>query len=151
MLFVLPFTIYHLPFTIYLMGLHCPKCGSSRVRRGYEKPALLLRLVGIHGLLCDSCNLSYRGFAIPGTVPEHASRKSRYYRKKIGAEELEELADAPPLSQEAKVKASEVTSFVWYYLKLRAKVLFGTHQTSHSLSIQYRWRNWQRWNRDRHR
>jgi hypothetical protein len=121
------------------------------VRRGYEKPALLWRLVGIQSLLCDSCNLSYRGFAIPGTVPEHANRKSRYYRKKIEAEESEELADAPPLSHEAKAKASEVASFIWYYLKLRSKVLLGMHQTSHSLGIKYRWHNWQRWQRDKHR
>ena len=121
------------------------------MRRGYDVPALPLRLIGIHSLLCDNCNLSYKGFAIPGTVPEQGSRKLRYYRRKVGAEEPEEIIDSPPLSQEAKVKASELASFTWYYLKLRAQVLLGKHQTSHSLGIKYRWRNWQRWQRDQRR
>src|SRR4051812_38125868 len=121
------------------MELHCPKCGSSRVRRGYERPSLLVRLVGIHSLLCDSCNLSYRGFAIPGTVPEHSSRKSRYYRKKTEAMEPEESEAASEyVSHEAGAEASEVMSFAWYYLKLRINVLLGRHQTSHSLGITYR-------------
>jgi len=128
------------------MELHCPKCGSTRVRRGYERPALLVRLVGIHSLLCDSCNLSYRGFALPGTVPEHSSRKTRYYRKKGDAAEPEEEA-SQYLSHEPSAQPSEVVSFVWYYIKLRLNVLLGRHQTSHSLGVKYRWRTWQHWHR----
>jgi hypothetical protein len=130
------------------MTLHCPKCGSTRVRRGYEKPSLLVRLVGIHSLLCDSCNLSYRGFAIPGAVPEHSSRKSRYYRKKGGEAEPEEAEAASQyVSHEAGAQPSEVLSFAWYYLKLRVNVLLARHQTSHPLGIKYRWRTWQHWHR----
>ena len=51
-----------------MIGQRCPKCRSSRIRLGYTKPALLLRLVGIHHLLCDNCNLLFTGFAVPGTV-----------------------------------------------------------------------------------
>lgn len=121
------------------------------MRRGYEKPALLLRLVGIHGLLCDSCNLSYRGFAVPGTVPEYTSRKSRYYKKDVTAEEQGELEESQyALSHDAAVSMSEVASFAWYYARLRAKVLTGRHQTSHSLGIKYRWRNWLHWQRSKH-
>jgi hypothetical protein len=28
--------------------------------------------------LCDHCNLLFKGFAIPGTVPKHGSRKKRH-------------------------------------------------------------------------
>ena len=46
----------------------CPKCRSSRIRKGYKPTPLLFRLVGIHHLLCNHCNLLFTGFAIPGTV-----------------------------------------------------------------------------------
>ena len=47
---------------------HCPQCGSSRVRRGYHDPPLLLRMLGVYQFLCDGCNLLFRGLAVPGTV-----------------------------------------------------------------------------------
>jgi len=53
---------------------NCPKCGSSRIRRGYKRTPLLLRLFGIYHLLCDHCNLLFVGFAVPGTV-RHNHRK----------------------------------------------------------------------------
>ena len=58
-----------------MIGLRCPKCKSSRIRRGYKPTPVLLRVFGIYNLLCDHCNLLFRGFAIPGTVPKHGSRK----------------------------------------------------------------------------
>lgn len=142
-----------------MMGLRCPKCRSSRVRRGYEKPALVLRLIGMHGLLCDNCNLSYKGFAIPGTVPKKTSRGYRKGRNaaddstpmidptKEGQEELKYARRAWP--QNESTKAFEVISFSWYYIKLRIRVLSGQHHTSHSLGIKYRWHNWQHWQRSK--
>lgn len=141
------------------MGLRCPKCRSSRVRRGYEKPALLLRLIGIRGLLCDNCNLSYRGFAVPGTVPKKTSRSYRHASKANQAtlqeiiepdEEREDLKYARrSWPQDEGVKVSEVISFSWYYIKLRLRVVTGHHHTSHSLGIKYRWHNWQHWQRNK--
>lgn len=139
--------------------LRCPKCRSSRVRRGYEKPPLLLRLIGMHGLLCDNCNLSYQGFAVPGTVPKHSSRGYRQARKPNEPtprvtdsqdEELEEVKYAHRLrAEDASANASDVISFAWYYVKLRIRVVAGMHQTSHSLGIKYRWHNWQHWQRSK--
>lgn len=141
------------------MGVRCPKCRSSRVRRGYEKPPLALRLIGWQGLLCDSCNLSYRGFAIPGTVPKHTSRNYRRGSKAKDAtvpdalpseNSTEEVKYAHRLRPEDQgVKASDVISFAWYYTKLQVRVLFGLHQTTHSLGIKYRWHNWQHWQRNK--
>ena len=141
------------------MGLRCPKCRSSRVRRGYEKPALLLRLIGMTGLLCDNCNLSYRGFAVPGTVPKKTSRSYRHASKAKEAapqetsqttEEQQEVKYARrSLEQDESVKVSEAISFGWYYIKLRIRVLSGQHHTSHSLGIKYRWHNWQYWQRNK--
>jgi hypothetical protein len=34
-------------------------------------------MFGIYNLLCDHCNLLFRGFAIPGTVPKPGTRKRK--------------------------------------------------------------------------
>ena len=65
-----------------MMKPRCPKCRSSRIRRGYKPTPLVLRMFGIYNLLCDHCNLLFTGFAFPGTVPKPGSR-----RKKHGARE----------------------------------------------------------------
>jgi ribosomal protein L37AE/L43A len=58
-----------------MISQRCPKCKSSRIRRGYKRTPLLLRIFGIYNLLCDHCNLLFKGFAVPGTVPKHAKKK----------------------------------------------------------------------------
>ncbi len=60
-----------------MISQRCPKCRSSRIRRGYKQPPLLLRLVGIYSLLCDNCNLLFTGFALPGTVPPRGAARRR--------------------------------------------------------------------------
>jgi len=42
----------------------CPSCGSSKVRNGYLRPPLLLRLMLIREFLCEGCNLAFRAFAL---------------------------------------------------------------------------------------
>jgi hypothetical protein len=48
-------------------------------------------MFGIYNLLCDHCNLLFRGFAVPGTVP-----KPGHHRKKAnqagGTTDSESLA-----------------------------------------------------------
>ncbi len=61
-----------------MIAQRCPKCGSRRVRRGYTDTPLLLRLVGFYSLLCDNCNLLFKGFAVPGTVPPHGTHRRRH-------------------------------------------------------------------------
>jgi hypothetical protein len=58
-----------------MISQRCPKCKSSRIRRGYKPTPLLLRMVGIYNLLCNHCNLLFKGFAVPGTVPKPSRRK----------------------------------------------------------------------------
>lgn len=62
------------------MGPKCPKCGSTRVRSGYKRTPLLMRLVGIYHLLCDHCNLLFTGFVVPGTLHR---RKKQHRQKKL--------------------------------------------------------------------
>ena len=65
---------------------HCPKCGSSRIRRGYSPDALALRLVGFRELLCDACNLRFRGFIWPGTLPRSSRRKKQPGKRQTESE-----------------------------------------------------------------
>ena len=64
-----------------MIAQKCPKCGSSRVRRGYTDTPLLLRMIGVYALLCDNCNLLFKGFAVPGIVPQRGSGRSRRRRE----------------------------------------------------------------------
>jgi hypothetical protein len=61
----------------------CPKCKSTRIRRGYTESPIIFRMVGIYNLLCDHCNLLFRGFAIPGTVRKHGSRSRRSGNREV--------------------------------------------------------------------
>ena len=47
------------------------------MRRGYTDTPLLLRMIGVYNLLCDNCNLLFRGFAVPGTVPARGSHRRK--------------------------------------------------------------------------
>ncbi len=129
------------------MTLHCPKCGSPRVRRGYTQPNFMLRLFGYHDLLCDGCNLNYRAFALPGTVPAASGRKRRH--RQAEAAEIHEF-DAPqeiPLApsnqaDEENHPSTNPLAFLRYYVKLRLDVLLGRHHTPRPLGIGWRWRHW---------
>jgi hypothetical protein len=35
-------------------------------------------MFGIYNLLCDHCNLLFRGFAIPGTIPKPGTRRRKH-------------------------------------------------------------------------
>jgi hypothetical protein len=54
------------------------------VRRGYTDTPLLLRMIGVYNLLCDNCNLLFRGFALPGTVPERGAHRRHRRRHADG-------------------------------------------------------------------
>jgi hypothetical protein len=34
-------------------------------------------MIGVYNLLCDNCNLLFKGFAVPGTVPPRGSHRHR--------------------------------------------------------------------------
>lgn len=141
------------------MPRHCPKCDSTRIRRGYTDPSIFLRLIGIYNFLCDHCNLEYRAWAVPGTVRrrgQHTKRGSRHSKLKreekreenpVEKEKRESQNAAPVQKSEPPqpVAVAEYFSFARYYLKLLLTVSLGFHKTKHSLGLKYRWRNWRHW------
>ncbi len=76
-----------------MISQRCPKCRSSRIRRGYKPTPLLLRLVGIHHLLCNHCNLLFTGFAVPGTLGKPGRRHETRSDSHRGKEESSDLRD----------------------------------------------------------
>lgn len=55
----------------------CPRCHSSRIRRGYRPTPLWSKILFRYNLLCDSCNWEFKGFAVPGTVTAKTTGKRR--------------------------------------------------------------------------
>jgi hypothetical protein len=58
-----------------MISQYCPKCHSSRVRRGYRETSLLSKIIFRYHLLCDACNWEFKGFAVPGTVGSRSRRR----------------------------------------------------------------------------
>lgn len=54
----------------------CPKCGSGRVRRGYKQASIFLRLIRINYLLCNNCNLQFKGFSLFGAPDGSRQRRN---------------------------------------------------------------------------
>lgn len=63
-----------------MISQNCPKCGSSRVRRGYKPTPIYRKILFRYNLLCDSCNWEFIGFAVPGTVNSKGSKKKKKER-----------------------------------------------------------------------
>ena len=40
----------------------CPRCKSARIQRGYNDSLIVLRVAGLHELLCNNCGLEFKGF-----------------------------------------------------------------------------------------
>jgi len=46
--------------TVIMGPMRCPRCNSSRIQRGYKGVLVPLRLLGMHELLCNNCNLEFK-------------------------------------------------------------------------------------------
>ena len=219
-----------------MFELSCPKCGSSRIHRGYSQAPLYKRVFGWQNLLCNGCNLLFTAFAWPGTIQSQSRRKRKAHEDSTRQQETQsvlrgaaesvtpaglrqalrrEAAEVPPFvlsavspsdvaahaprivrpevaagdsgklpepiisrqpetsvklpvkaetrakratrsSGEAAETSAEVSTephnwdyarFAIYYAKLYLKVKTGARQTSHSMEVKFRWRNW--WHRQR--
>lgn len=82
-----------------MISQKCPKCLSSRVRRGYRPTSFWSKILFRYNLLCDNCNWEFTGFAVPGTVsakPTKSPKKkqiSKPYESLIPDESLKKSSD----------------------------------------------------------
>jgi len=73
-----------------MISQKCPKCFSSRVRRGYRPTPLWSKILFRYNLLCDNCNWEFKGFAVPGTV---SSKPTKNPKKKSANKTNDSLVD----------------------------------------------------------
>ncbi len=72
-----------------MISQKCPRCGSSRVRRGYRPTSIFSKIFFRYNLLCDNCNWEFKGFAVPGTVTTKPTRNpKKVSSKNVDAEVL---------------------------------------------------------------
>ena len=57
--------------------MRCPRCESERIQRDYDDAVMVLRLVGLHKLLCNNCGLVFKGFDPLRTVQRAPSEETR--------------------------------------------------------------------------
>ena len=57
--------------------MRCPRCQSERVQRDYDDAVVVLRLIGLHKLLCNNCGLVFKGFDPLRTVQREAKEDKR--------------------------------------------------------------------------
>lgn len=69
-----------------MISQKCPRCHSSRVRRGYRPTRFWSKIIFRYNLLCNACNWEFRGFAVPGTVSAKPARK---HKKQVKTDEIE--------------------------------------------------------------
>jgi PilZ domain len=56
--------------------MQCPRCQSERIQRDYDDAIILLRMVGLHKLLCNNCGLVFKGFDPLGTHQRAPSERA---------------------------------------------------------------------------
>jgi PilZ domain len=64
--------------------MQCPRCKSERIQRDYDDAVFLLRMVGMHKLLCNNCGLVFKAFDPKGThrrSPSDTDKPARNRRR----------------------------------------------------------------------
>lgn len=62
--------------------MQCPRCKSERIQRDYDDAVVLLRMVGMHKLLCNNCGLVFKGFDPLGSHQRAPSEKQKRVRNR---------------------------------------------------------------------
>lgn len=62
--------------------MQCPRCKSERIQRDYDDAVLLLRMVGMHKLLCNNCGLVFKGFDPLGAHQRAPSTEAKQFRNR---------------------------------------------------------------------
>lgn len=73
-----------------MISQRCPRCHSSRIRKGYRPTPIWSKILFRFNLLCDGCNWEFRGFAVPGTVSAKPNRKKKKREPKVEEPEYNE-------------------------------------------------------------
>ena len=64
--------------------MQCPRCDSERIQRDYDDAVVVLRMIGLHKLLCNNCGLVFKRFDPLRTVqraPAEEVKETRNRRR----------------------------------------------------------------------
>jgi len=92
--------------------VQCPRCKSERIQRDYDEAVFLLRMVGMHKLLCNNCGLVFKGFDPRGKRERTpAGEKKEFRNRRRGPRFYAHLPSAisliDPNAQPGKVSYSQ--------------------------------------------
>ena len=92
--------------------VQCPRCKSERIQRDYDDAVLVLRMVGLHKLLCNNCGLVFKGFDPLGNRERTPhSEKKEFRNRRRGPRFYAHLPSAisliDPNAQAGKVSYSQ--------------------------------------------
>lgn len=62
--------------------MQCPRCESERIQRDYDDAAVVLRVIGLHKLLCNNCGLVFKGFDPLRTVQRAPAEEVKEVRNR---------------------------------------------------------------------
>jgi hypothetical protein len=62
--------------------MQCPRCESERIQRDYDDAVIVLRVIGLHKLLCNNCGLVFKRFDPLRTVQRAPAGKVREVRNR---------------------------------------------------------------------
>ena len=55
--------------------MRCPRCSGERIQRDYDNATAVLRLAGMHKLLCNTCGHVFNGFDPLGKLPRAPAKR----------------------------------------------------------------------------
>src|SRR5260370_11599970 len=62
--------------------MQCPRCHSHRLQRDYDDAIILVRLAGLHKVLCNNCGLVFKGFDPFGKLARTPSEAAAHVRNR---------------------------------------------------------------------
>ncbi len=60
--------------------MRCPRCKSERIQRDYDDAVVVLRMIGLHKLLCNNCGLVFKGFDPLRTASREAAQPTETWQ-----------------------------------------------------------------------
>lgn len=89
--------------------MRCPRCESERIQRDYDDAVIVLRVIGLHKLLCNNCGLVFKGFDPLRTVQRAPAEEVKEVRNRRSAPRYNVHLPAEISLIDDRVKAGKAT------------------------------------------
>lgn len=103
-----------------MISQRCPKCDSSRIRRGYRPTSIFKKILFRFNLLCDNCNWEFVGFALPFQKSSRSNRSVKRRNEDIDNDNKEKIDQLQQDEKAATLKQENSTGKTRKKIKIRA-------------------------------